>query len=62
MIESQTVEIYEWMNTYDNYKKGVTNKRVKEKFGSTYNLAWRKLKTKTKLVFYEDGKWYRWFD
>lgn len=60
-IESQIGEIIIWMGIKENYDNGVTNNQIKEKFGDLYSDAWRILKTRKKAVFYEDGKWYRWF-
>ena len=59
-METKQRQIYNWMGYPDNYKKGVTNKEIKKRFGENYNNAWMKLKRKTKAVFYENGRWFRW--
>jgi hypothetical protein len=53
-------EIFNWLNNKPRYKNGVTNKEVINHFGIEYKDAWTKLKSRKKVMFYENGKWYRW--
>lgn len=62
MTDEKIIEIHDWMGIPNNYKKGVTNKQVKERFGSEYTLAWKRLKARTKILFHEEGRWHRWFN
>jgi len=56
----KSTQIFDWMRTYDNYKSGVTNNQVLERFGSEYKKAWGYLKKCKTLVFFEGGKWHSW--
>lgn len=52
--------IYEWLKSSDNYKNGVINSQVKERFGEEYMEAWEELKRKKNLMFFENKRWYSW--
>jgi hypothetical protein len=66
MEEKQINDLWLWVGSTDNFSKGVTNKQVVDKFGEGYKKAWSKTKRRyggiENGMFYEDGKWYRWFE
>lgn len=64
-METQIGEIWWWLGQKEQYENGVTNKDVVKKFGESHREAWELLKQRSRyhrnMMFYEDGKWKRWF-
>ena len=53
-------KIFFWMGVKERYDNGVTNDDVMREFGSSFTSAWNKLKARKKIMFFENGRWFRW--
>ena len=64
MDEEKIYELWLFVSNKRNYKVGVTNKQILEKFGTDYERAWRKLKDRSRrytgILFYEGKRWFAW--